>query len=104
MEKEKSAGAKISPNGQAGAPPLPPGAKLSRSLQGHAGVVVAAQTDRGTCTLTPQELSAFCRRHGIVGPMETRAATGQVVAELVEQMKSVIPRGGQGRDGHDHDL
>jgi hypothetical protein len=35
MEKKKPAGAKVSPNGQAGAPPLPPGVKLLRTLEGH---------------------------------------------------------------------
>jgi len=30
-------------------------------------ILVAAQTDRGTCSLTPEELKAFCKKHGIVG-------------------------------------
>jgi GTPase SAR1 family protein len=54
-------------------------------------ILVAAQTDRGSSTLTPEELSAFCRRHGIVGPIATSAATGLGLAELVEHMKSLIP-------------
>jgi small GTP-binding protein len=54
-------------------------------------ILVAAQTDRGSSSLTPAELAAFCRRHGIVGPIPTSAATGVGVAELVELMKSLIP-------------
>jgi len=54
-------------------------------------ILVAAQTDRGTCTLTPEELKAFCKRHGVVGPVETSALSGEGVAELVERMKSLIP-------------
>ncbi|MFN7931513.1 MAG: TIR domain-containing protein [Blastocatellia bacterium] len=54
-------------------------------------ILVAAQTDRGTCSLTPAELRAFCERHGIAGPIATSAYTGQGMAELVEQMKSLIP-------------
>jgi small GTP-binding protein len=54
-------------------------------------ILVAAQTDRGSCSLTPEELNAFCQRHGIVGPVATSAATGLGLAELVERMKSMIP-------------
>ena len=54
-------------------------------------VLVAAQTDRGTCTLTPDELRAFCHRHGIAGPIHTSALTAAGVAELVDQMKAMIP-------------
>jgi small GTP-binding protein len=54
-------------------------------------VLVAAQTDRGSCSLTPEELEAFCQRHGIVGPIATSAATGLGIEELVERMKSLIP-------------
>jgi len=54
-------------------------------------VLVAAQTDRGSCTMTPEELQAFCQKHGVVGPIQTSASTGVGVAELVERMKSMIP-------------
>jgi small GTP-binding protein len=54
-------------------------------------ILVAAQTDRGSCSLTSEELTAFCQKHGILGPIETSAATGQGMAELVERMKSLIP-------------
>jgi len=54
-------------------------------------LLVAAQTDRGTCSLTLEELNAFCRRNGIEGPIATSAATGSGLADLVERMKSLIP-------------
>jgi small GTP-binding protein len=54
-------------------------------------ILVAAQTDRGSCSLTPEELMAFSQKHGIVGPIATSAATGEGLAELVERMKSLIP-------------
>jgi small GTP-binding protein len=54
-------------------------------------VLVAAQTDRGSSTLTPEELQAFCRKHGVAGPVETSAFTGVGLTELIEQMKSMIP-------------
>ncbi len=54
-------------------------------------ILVAAQTDRGSCPLTVEELSDFCQRHGIVGPVTTSAFTGLGVDELIEQMKSLIP-------------
>jgi small GTP-binding protein len=54
-------------------------------------VLVAAQTDRGSCTLTPQELHAFGQKRGVVGPIQTSALSGEGVAELVERMRSMIP-------------
>jgi small GTP-binding protein len=54
-------------------------------------ILVAAQTDRGSCTLTPEELDAFCRKHGVVGPIRTSAFTGDGVSELIERMKSLVP-------------
>ncbi len=54
-------------------------------------LLVAAQTDRGSCTLTPEELNAFCHRHGIVGPITTSALTGVGVDELLQRMQSMIP-------------
>jgi small GTP-binding protein len=53
-------------------------------------VLVAAQSDRGSCALTQEELGAFCRQHGITGPMATSALSGLGVAELIECMKSLI--------------
>jgi small GTP-binding protein len=54
-------------------------------------ILVAAQSDRGSCSLTPTELEAFCNQHGIVGPITTSAASGLGIEELVERMKSLIP-------------
>src|SRR5215213_9382094 len=54
-------------------------------------ILVAAQTDRGSPALTQGELSAFCERHGIIGPIATSAATGIGIDELVEQMRLLIP-------------
>jgi hypothetical protein len=54
-------------------------------------MLVAAQTDRGSCSLTPDELRAFCEQHDIEGPIATSAATGLGLAELVERMKAMIP-------------
>ena len=54
-------------------------------------VLVSAQVDRGTCSLSPQELQAFCEQHGIIGPVATSAATGEGIIELMARMKSLIP-------------
>lgn len=54
-------------------------------------ILVASQTDRGSSTLSPEELNVFCRKHGIVGPIATSALTGQGISELVECMKTLIP-------------
>jgi len=66
-----------------------------RQLQASQGrcptILVAAQTDRGTCSLTQEELNAFCEKQGIVGPIVTSSFTGLGIAELVERMKSLIP-------------
>jgi len=53
-------------------------------------LLVAAQSDRGACSLTREELEAFCQRNGIEGPITTSAFTGEGIAELVERMKSMI--------------
>ena len=44
--------------------------KSRRCLRMHPG---GRQTDRGTSTLTPEELEAFCHRHGIAGHIGTSA-------------------------------
>lgn len=54
-------------------------------------ILVAAQTDRGISPLTQEELSAFCKSHGIVGPIATSAVTGEGINELVESMRLLIP-------------
>jgi small GTP-binding protein len=53
-------------------------------------ILVAAQTDRGAPSLTSEELSAFCQKHEIAGPITTSAFTGVGIEALVEQMKSLI--------------
>lgn len=53
-------------------------------------ILVAAQTDRGTSSLTPEELRAFCEKQSIVGPIPTSALTGAGVDELIERMKAMI--------------
>src|SRR6185312_10601247 len=66
--------------------------KQLQTGQSHCPIIlVAAQTDRGSCSMTPEELKAFCQRHGIAGPIVTSAFTGEGMAELVERMKSLIP-------------
>jgi len=65
--------------------------QLQTGRSGCPIVLVAAQTDRGSCTLTPEELQAFCQKHGVEGPIQTSAFTGLGVTELIEQMKSMIP-------------
>ena len=65
--------------------------KQLQTGQSHCPIIlVAAQTDRGTSPLTPEELTAFCQQHGIIGPIATSAFTGAGINELVERMKSLI--------------
>jgi small GTP-binding protein len=66
--------------------------KQLQTEQSHCPIIlVAAQTDRGSSSLTPEELNAFCKKQGIVGPIATSAATGEGIEELIERMKSLIP-------------
>jgi len=66
--------------------------KQLQTAQSHCPIIlVAAQTDRGTCSLTQEELDVFCQKNGIVGPFATSAASGVGIAELIEIMKSLIP-------------
>jgi small GTP-binding protein len=53
-------------------------------------ILVAAQTDRGTCAMTPEELICFCLKHDIAGPIHTSAFTGEGVVQLIEWMKVMI--------------
>ena len=65
--------------------------KQLQTGQNHCPIIlVAAQTDRGTSSLTQDELTTFCQNHGIIGPIETSAVTGVGIDELVERMKSLI--------------
>jgi small GTP-binding protein len=54
-------------------------------------ILVGAQADRGTSTLTEDELKEFCRRNRIAGPVRTSALSGEGVAELIERMRALIP-------------
>jgi small GTP-binding protein len=54
-------------------------------------ILVGAQADRGTSSLTEEELKAFCQHKDIAGPVRTSALTGEGVNELIEQMKNLIP-------------
>jgi small GTP-binding protein len=53
-------------------------------------ILVAAQSDRGSSTLTEAELNVFTKRHEIIGPIETSAANGTGIDQLIEAMKSLI--------------
>src|SRR5205085_3322003 len=65
--------------------------QLQTEQSGCPIILVAAQTDRGSCSLTPEELKAYCRKHRIEGPVTTSAFTGLGIEELVKCMKSLIP-------------
>jgi len=54
-------------------------------------VLVAARCDRGTATLTREELEAFCRQRGIRCYLSTSAKDGEGLTELIERMKDSIP-------------
>lgn len=66
--------------------------KQLQSEHSHCPIIlVAAQSDRGSCSLTQDELEAFCKRHNIVGPITTSAASGLGIDQLVERMKALVP-------------
>jgi hypothetical protein len=68
-----------------------PGAAESNNSQaGCRTILVGAQADRGTPTLTLEELEEFCRRRGIGGYLSTSALTGLGLEELTERMKDLI--------------
>jgi small GTP-binding protein len=54
-------------------------------------ILVAARVDRGSSSLTTLELKAFCRQHGIAGPIATSAVTGEGISDLIEAMKNLTP-------------
>ena len=56
-----------------------------------ATLLVAARSDRGTPTLTHEELVAFCDQRKLRGYLATSAKVGDGMAELVERMKALIP-------------
>jgi Ras of Complex, Roc, domain of DAPkinase len=66
--------------------------KQLRAGQSRCAVILmAAQADRGTCSLTPEELGAFCHKQSVAGPVTVSSLTGLGVTELVERMRSMIP-------------
>lgn len=54
-------------------------------------ILVGAQSDRGTPTLTLEELEAFCRQRGISGYLSTSAKDGLGLEELIRRMRGLIP-------------
>jgi GTPase SAR1 family protein len=54
-------------------------------------LLVAARCDRGTATLTREDLEGFCRQRGIRGYLGTSAKQGEGVNDLVAWMKALIP-------------
>ncbi|HEY0543936.1 MAG TPA: GTP-binding protein [Pyrinomonadaceae bacterium] len=65
-------------------------AKSSEGQSSCLKILVGAQSDRGTPTLTVEELKAFCERRGISGYLSTSAKEGSGLAELLERMKELI--------------
>src|SRR5262249_31054819 len=54
-------------------------------------ILVGARADRGTPTLMPEEIAAFCRLHGIAGGyISTSALSGAGLAELIARIKMLI--------------
>lgn len=58
---------------------------------GTPAVLVAARTDRGSATLTEDELNAFCRKRGLSGYVATSALNGNGMNELLAEVKKLIP-------------
>ena len=54
-------------------------------------VLVAARADRGTATLTREELDAYCRQRGIPPYISTSAKEGEGIEELIARMQALIP-------------
>ena len=71
-------------------PAAPPSA--GGSLRASAPtLLVAARTDRGTPTLSANDIEEFCRRHMISAYVATSAMKGTGLDELVECIKTHIP-------------
>jgi small GTP-binding protein len=55
-------------------------------------ILIGARTDRGTSTLTDEEIQAYCERNGICGGyIPTSALNGEGLPELLERLKTQIP-------------
>ncbi len=64
---------------------------LKQVGSGTSTVLVPARCDRGSATLTHEELQEFCRQRGIRGCLATSAKEGEGIDELIERMKALIP-------------
>ncbi len=64
---------------------------LKQIQGGTRAVLVAGRCDRGSATLTGEELEAFCRQQGIRCYLDTSAKEGSGLDELIERMKALIP-------------
>jgi small GTP-binding protein len=53
-------------------------------------ILVGARADRGTPTLTREELEEFCRGRGVEVYLSTSAATGEGIEELLERVRASI--------------
>jgi small GTP-binding protein len=62
----------------------------SNKRAGCPTILVGAQADRGTPTLTLEELEEFCQRRGLGGYLSTSALKGWGLDELVGRMKELI--------------
>ena len=58
---------------------------------GTPAVLVAARTDRGSATLTEDELKDFCRKRGLRDYVATSALQGTGIKELMALVKGLIP-------------
>jgi small GTP-binding protein len=54
-------------------------------------ILVAARADRGTASLTTEEIEEFCRQHGLSGYVRTSARSGEGVEELILRTQALIP-------------
>ena len=63
----------------------------SLAVRGAPTLLVAARADRGTPTLTADEIEAFRARHNISGYAVTSAQDNTGVPELIEKIKAALP-------------
>jgi GTPase SAR1 family protein len=57
----------------------------------NTAILVAARCDRGSPTLTREELEAFCNRRGLGGYIMTSAKEGYGLEELIQRIRTSIP-------------
>jgi small GTP-binding protein len=58
---------------------------------GPPSVLVAARCDRGSATLTEEELKEFCSRRGLRTYVATSALKGEGIQDLMSRVKDLIP-------------